>query len=116
VRQLAIIIAALAASLTLAAPASAGNNYPKPTLCGTGEPAYNGWNYFDLKAYGLKCSNAHSTAEEYVYDFSTEGVIEPPAHWDSCDDKQIAEDTWKGKCKRLKGDRPQKITFVFGPP
>jgi hypothetical protein len=116
VRKLAVITAAVVACLAFAIPASAGQRYPQPTLCGTGEPAFNGWNYFELKAYGLKCSNAHSTAEEYVYDFSTEGVIEPPNHWDSCDDKKIADDMWKGKCKRVKGDRPQKITFVFGPP
>lgn len=115
-RKPALITAAVVAALALAIPASAGQRYPQPTLCGTGEPAYNGWNYFDLKAYGLACSNAHSTAEEYVYDFSTEGVIEPPRHWDSCTDKQTAERLWKGKCKRVKGNRPQKITFVFTGP
>lgn len=114
-RKLAVIVAAIA-SLALAIPASAGDRYPQPTLCGTGEPAYTGWNYFELRAYGLKCSNAHSTAEEYVYDFSTEGVIEPPRHWDSCTDRKTAERLWKGKCKRVKGDRPQKITFLFTGP
>ena len=93
------------------------DRYPQPTLCGTGEPAYTGWNYFELRAYGLKCSNAHDTAEEYVYDFSTEGVIEPPRHWDCVHGPQDGRsDLWKGKCKRIKGDRPQKITFVFTGP
>ena len=64
--------------LALSAPASAASRYSKPTACGAGEPAYTGWNYWELQAYGLKCSNAHDAATEYVYDFSTEGVIEPP--------------------------------------
>ena len=108
-------LAALIASLAMAAPAAAGK-YPKPVNCGTGEPAYTGWNYTDLKAYGLKCGNAHDTAEEYVYDFSTEGVIEPPNHWDRCKDKKVAGGLFKGKCKRVKGEEPQKITFLFGGP
>lgn len=115
-KKLVGISVAVAISLALAIPASAGSGYPKPTLCGTGEPAYTGWNYFNLKAYGLACSNAHDTAEEYVYDFSTEGVIEPPDHWDRCKDKKVAKRLWKANCKRIKGDRPQKITFVFTGP
>ena len=110
-----IAVTALAVCAALPASASAGK-YPKPDYCGTGEPAYTGWNYTDLKAYGVKCSNAHDTAEEYVYDFSTEGVIEPPNHWDSCKDKKVGDGVFKGKCKRVKGDEPQKITFLFGGP
>ena len=114
VRKLAVV--AVAVFIAFAMPASAGSGYPKPTLCGTGEPAFNGWNYSNLEAYGLACRNAHNTAEEYVYDFSTEGVIEPPRHWDRCKDKKVAERLWKGKCKRVKGERPQKITFRFTGP
>jgi hypothetical protein len=113
-RKLLAVIA-LVAGLALPAPASAGR-YAEPTYCGTGEPAYTGWNYTDLKAYGLNCSNAHDTAEEYVYDFSTEGVIEPPNHWDRCKDKKIDGGLFKGKCVRAKGNKPQKITFIFGGP
>jgi hypothetical protein len=110
-----VAIAALVVCAALPGSASAGR-YPKPIECGTGEPAYTGWNYTDLKAYGLACSNAHSTAEEYVYDFSTEGVIEPPRHWDRCKDKKLGGGVFKGKCRRVKGDKPQKITFLFGGP
>jgi hypothetical protein len=110
-----IAVAALAVCAALPASASAGR-YPQPNECGTGEPAYTGWNYTDLEAYGLACRNAHNTAEEYVYDFSTEGVIEPPRHWDRCKDKKVAKGVFKGKCARLKGNEPQKITFLFGGP
>lgn len=104
------------ASATTTSTASAGDRYPEPNLCGSGEPAYTGWNYFELKAHGLACSNAHNTAEEYVYDFSTEGVIEPPDHWDRCKDKRLGGGIFKGKCTRTKDGRPQKITFRFAGP
>ena len=45
---------------------------------------------------------------------STEGVIEPPAHWDRCKDKQVGDGVWKGRCVRVKGDKPQKLSFLFG--
>ena len=44
---------------------------------------------------------------------STEGVIEPPAYWDRCKDKQVGDGVWKGRCVRVKGDKPQKLTFLF---
>jgi hypothetical protein len=69
-------VVALAVCAAVPASASAAK-YPKPDNCGTGEPAYTGWNYTELMAYGLSCRKAHSTAEAYVYDLSTEGVIEP---------------------------------------
>ena len=115
-RAAGFAVTALAALLVLAGSASAGSRYPAPDYCGAGEPAYTGWNYFDLQAYGVKCSNAHQAATVYVYDFSTEGVIDPPRHWDRCKDKRVAERLWKGKCTRAKDGRPQKITFVFTGP
>ena len=114
--RLAIGAIAVAASLAVAAPAAANPPKAEPNLCGAGEPAYTGWNYFDLQAYGVSCGNAHDAAEEYVYDFSTEGVIEPPSHWDRCKDKRVAKRLWKGKCKRTKDGRRQKITFLFSGP
>ena len=105
----------IARAVCAAVPASASaGKYPKPVNCGTGEPAYTGWNYTELMAYGLSCRKAHSTAEEYVYDLSTEGVIEPPAHRDRCKDKQVGDGVWKDRCVRVKGDKPQKLTFLFG--
>ena len=104
-------VIALAVCAAVPASASAGT-YPKPVNCGTGE--HIGWNYTELMAYGLSCRKAHSTAEEYVYDLSTEGVIEPPAYWDRCKDKQVGDGVWKGRCVRVKGDKPQKLTFLFG--
>ena len=87
---------------------------PASASAGVGEPAYTGGNYTELMAYGLSCRKAHSTAEEYVYDLSTEGVIEPPAHRDRCKDKQVGDGVWKGRCVRVKDDKPQKLTFLFG--
>ncbi|MDX6581246.1 MAG: hypothetical protein QOI10_430 [Solirubrobacterales bacterium] len=112
-----IAAVALVACLALAGSASArSRHYGEPTYCGTGEPAYTGWNYTDLWAYGLACRVAHATAEEYVYDFSTEGVIEPPAHWKWCKDKPVGGGMFKGRCARVKDGRPQKITFLFSGP
>ena len=77
----------IALAVCAAVPASASAaKYPKPDNCGTGEPAYTGSNYTELMAYGLSCRKSHSTAQAYVYDLSTEGVIEPPAHRDRCKD------------------------------
>jgi hypothetical protein len=114
-KRLLASLLALAATAA-AVPASAATRYPDPIQCGPGVPAYTGWNYWNLKAYGLGCRNAHSTAEEYVYDFSTEGVIEPPEHWKACRDKQVAARLWRGKCKRVKDGDPQKIVFFFSGP
>jgi hypothetical protein len=99
-----------------ATPASAAGNFPNPISCGTGEPAYTGWNYFELKSFGPACRNAHKAAETYVYDFSTEGVIDPPRHWDRCRDKELDSGLFKGKCSRTKDGERQKITFRFGGP
>jgi hypothetical protein len=108
-----IAVAVLAACAASPAAASAGR-YAQPIDCAPGEPAYNGWHYGHLQAYGVACRNARTTADEYVYDFSTEGVIEPPRHWARCKDKEVGDGVWKGKCTRVKGDTPQKITFLFG--
>ena len=110
-----IAIAVLGACFALPS-AAAADRYPQPTYCGTGEPAYTGWNYTDLRAYGVKCSNAHKAAEEYVYDFSTEGVIEPPDNWRWCKDKPVGGGVFKGRCARVKDERRQKITFFFSGP
>ena len=111
-----LLTATALATLALAVPSAAGHSTFDAKSCGAGEPAFNGWNYYDLQAYGVKCPNAHNTAEEYVYDFSTEGVIEPPRHWDECKDKKVGPGVWKGKCKRDKDGRKQKLTFTFGGP
>jgi len=28
--------------------------------------------------------------------------------------KQVGDGVWKGRCVRVKGDKPQKLTFLFG--
>jgi hypothetical protein len=104
------------ATLALPHAASAAGKYPEPRLCGVGEPAYTGWNYFNLKSFGPACPNAHQAAEVYVYDFSTEGVIEPPRHWDKCRDRKAGNGLFKAKCTRTKDGEPQKITFKLGGP
>ena len=50
-------VVALAVCAAVPASASAAK-YPKPDNCGTGEPAYTGWNYTELMAYGLSCRKA----------------------------------------------------------
>ena len=50
-------VVALAVCAAVPASASAGK-YPKPVNCGTGEPAYTGWNYTELMAYGLSWRKA----------------------------------------------------------
>jgi hypothetical protein len=110
-----ILVAALAVGAALPSTALA-DRYPEPIYCGAGEPAYTGWNYVDLRAYGLSCRVAGNTAEEYVYDFSTEGVIEPPDHWKWCKDKSVGGGVFKGRCAREKDGRRQKITFLFSGP
>jgi hypothetical protein len=110
-----LAIAALGVCAVMPSPASA-DRYPEPIYCGAGEPAYTGWNYVDLRAYGLACRVAHHTAEIYVYDFSTEGVIDPPDHWGWCKAKSVEGGVFKGRCVRTKDGRRQKITFFFSGP
>jgi len=45
---------------------------------------------------------------------STEGVIEPPAYWDRCKDKQVGDGVWKGRCVRVYGAKPHNLTCLFG--